>query len=1064
MTSEITRFVLLRQPKKTLTKDSKILKINLDILGEGSPLIKELETAKLSGLTEKMQSLADHYIQSEDFVDSLEKIDHRITDFAEAISEHSDEPIKNYIKRIYEENFSEPSNLMVSSPVFKKTSELITNSLISSIITSKVPVSVNTSIVSILYALYLIIQLSKDSLPSKKITDAKIILPSKIFPLPQIGHSLIQERQNQIEQRKKIAKRTKEMLSSHSRKLNDYQTTIKDIVSKFETSEIEGRTRRDGFVLSTDAASGLNDISKKVLKSNGFDNRKIDVAKTVTFLEKASADIANQLYHNMPQGTQMRKLGSILVPEYGLSDGGIEQHPDRIIPGICPLADVEFSGTDGKVTVPRVNGGKRKPLVAELIIVEQRLSRYEMGEIAHIENVLLKEKRERSYRNLKTIEETRLIETESTEENVKDLATTDRYELQSEAQNIINENASFQAGATISYDGPTVDATADASYATSTSSQESNRLSSNYAREITMRAANRVETRKLQRTLRRTAEETEEIIAHEFDNKDGTEHVSGIYRWVDKIYEAQMVNYGKKKILEFIIPEPAAFLRFASSQSLNSEELHIVRPDPPGSCMSDGKTFQPLRVEDIKPETYLFWVAAYNVENVTPPPSSIMIVSASLVNSGGEGEMRNVHFRDAETAASETITYPTWNGTTTVPAPADALLTTWAGASSKDVPIPDGYIPNQAYVNLKGQQGFKKATLTVQIQDKEVSNKDIGGGDFVPLTNVKTASVPFTVESFGFALYEVIVNIFCIRSIEKLQEWQLETFRAIMNSYNDQRSRYYAAVEAAKIRSGFNPIQGKNPIINRETEKLELKKGAISILTGQRFEDFNAVTLNAAPHGFPEIDFEEAKAEGDYIKFFEQAIDWNNMTYLFYPYFWSNKKEWLMLSRIDDADPLYTRFLQAGSARVQVPIREGFESAILSFLSGAKIWNGKGEFVIDDKIDPDLLSIAEEFKSQSGNNSIIGKGTLMVIKGSRQVQGNETDFSNDDKNRRIIIKGKTYVINEIQNSNSITLQTEYVEDDDSSTEYALGGILVGQPWEIKIPTNLVKIDSSYKIG
>jgi hypothetical protein len=144
---------------------------------------------------------------------------------------------------------------------------------------------------------------------------------------------------------------------------------------------------------------------------------------------------------------------------------------------------------------------------------------------------------------------------------------------------------------------------------------------------------------------------------------------------------------------------------------------------------------------------------------------------------------------------------------------------------------------------------------------------------------------------------------------------------------------------------------------------------------------------------------------------------------------------------------------------VQVPIRKGFESAVLSFLSGAQIWNSEGEFVIDDKIAPEYLSIAEEFKSQSGNNSVNDKGTLKVIKDSATVQGTKTEFSDADVNRQITIKGRPYIIKKVDNSTSIILRSKYVGEDDSQAGYAMGGILIGQPWEIKLPTSLVKLDS-----
>jgi len=38
----------------------------------------------------------------------------------------------------------------------------------------------------------------------------------------------------------------------------------------------------------------------------------------------------------------------------------------------------------------------------------------------------------------------------------------------------------------------------------------------------------------------------------------GNTNISGIYRWVDKLYEAQVYNYGQRPMFQFIIPEPAA--------------------------------------------------------------------------------------------------------------------------------------------------------------------------------------------------------------------------------------------------------------------------------------------------------------------------------------------------------------------------------------------------------------------------------------------------------------------------------------------------------------------------
>jgi hypothetical protein len=1059
LSSEIFRFVTLRPAQIQSKEDSRLIKVSLDSLeSDDSLFIQNLKRAKIEGSRDKMINLAKEYIASADFVNSPKRIDEKYVRFATAIREHADQPIKDYVQLDYDKVFSEVARSLVLSSEFKKTYERITSSLVASIIASNLPAPTNSFIVSAFYAVYLIAQLAANSLNHSRIINAKIVLPGEIFPLPEVGQSLAEHRKKMQERRKKITEEIQKKIDKATQTLSDNETTIKEIISTFERAELNGDSARNrGFVLSREGIARMSDVSKRVLKNQGFVDGEVDVAKSLTVIEKSSAASASELYSHMNQGTTMVKIGSVLLPDYAISPDIMDPDPspDRLTPGICPLVNIEDSTTeDSEVTVPQANAGKRRPLIAELMLIEQKLSRYEMGEIAHIENVLKSEMRERKFRTSKTREESLMVETEETEEKEKDLATTDRYELQNESQSVINESASQQAGATISYDGPRVDATANYNYAASNSRQESHRASSNYARETTARAASRIESRKLQRRFTRTVEEIEEINKHKFDNSDGPDHISGVYRWVDKIYEAQMVNYGKRMIMEFMVPEPAAFLRYAAAQMPNGEATSIVRPDAPGSCMSDGKTFQPLRVEDIKPETYLFWVAKYNVEDVSPPPSNVITASVAIVNKGGEGEMRLTN--DPKDAEGGIIPDEPGEGTN----PFFPIKQIGIGVSQSSVPIPDGYIPYQAHLNLEGLQKGEKALLRVQIQDKDVSKT----GGLVWLKNSKTDSVPLTIESVGFVTYEAIVSVYCILSTEKLQEWQLATFRAIINSYNDKKSRYDTALEAAKIRAGYNQIQGKNPLLNREIEKVELKKGSISLLTGQRFNEFDAVNTKVAPHGFPEIDFEDAKVEGDYIKFFEQAFEWTNMTYLFYPYFWSNKKEWVMLSMLDDPDPLYTRFLQAGYARVEVPIRLGFESAMLSFLSGAQVWLAEGEFVTDDKIDPEYLSVAEEFRSQTGNNLLNGKGRLKVENNSPNVSGTETEFNkDDDENRQIMIAGRNYVIKEVQSPTSITLTSKYLGVNDSNAGYALGGILVGQPWEIRLPTNLVRLDPNPSI-
>jgi hypothetical protein len=258
-------------------------------------------------------------------------------------------------------------------------------------------------------------------------------------------------------------------------------------------------------------------------------------------------------------------------------------------------------------------------------------------------------------------------------------------------------------------------------------------------------------------------------------------------------------------------------------------------------------------------------------------------------------------------------------------------------------------------------------------------------------------------------------------------------------------------------------VQGRNPAANRDIERTELKRSVISMLTDQHFDLFDALRKNVPEHGYPELDLDETAEEGPYIRFFEQAFEWENMTYLFYPYFWSRKEDWVMHVLLDDADPLFAQFLRAGAARVVVPARPGFEAAICSYIA-----NG---WPIPDETDPSFpaeidgqtlpyLSLVDEVKAQQGYDGTPGEGTVEVSQGTPDVIGTGTDFQEQrDLDREIHIVGVKYRIRAVLSETEITLTSAYQGPDDSGLKYALGVRYIGEPWEVRVPTSLVMLQA-----
>ena len=174
--------------------------------------------------------------------------------------------------------------------------------------------------------------------------------------------------------------------------------------------------------------------------------------------------------------------------------------------------------------------------------------------------------------------------------------------------------------------------------------------------------------------------------------------------------------------------------------------------------------------------------------------------------------------------------------------------------------------------------------------------------------------------------------------------------------------------ELAEQRAGASAvIAGLNPAINRDIEKTELKKQCIRMLIencqGQKYGEFDAMpNREESQEKFVDFDITDAINEGNYIQFFEQAFEWENMTYIFYPYFWANNTQWEKKSMTYDDDPQFTKFLQAGAARVMLPARKDYEDVVLTYLKTGKVWGG-GEAPTAN--DPLYISVADELRNQT---------------------------------------------------------------------------------------------------
>jgi len=227
------------------------------------------------------------------------------------------------------------------------------------------------------------------------------------------------------------------------------------------------------------------------------------------------------------------------------------------------------------------------------------------------------------------------------------------------------------------------------------------------------------------------------------------------------------------------------------------------------------------------------------------------------------------------------------------------------------------------------------------------------------------SKIPVSALAFETNSYSLSVDAVFIRTEEAYHAWQIKTYDAIAEAYRTSLTKYEQEVEELKANAEAEALRnatrfGAPPSENLKTIKNELKKHCISIVTRQRYESFDA-TKDGDP---PYFDFDEAAEEGSFTRFFEQAFEWDQLQYVFYPYFWARGDKWAQRFLRQDVDPTFLEFLQAGAARVVVPVRPGFEVAISHYLETGKIWRGKGD---PPNINSRLyLPIVTEIKERTG--------------------------------------------------------------------------------------------------
>ena len=572
----------------------------------------------------------------------------------------------------------------------------------------------------------------------------------------------------------------------------------------------------------------------------------------------------------------------------------------------------------------------RQPGITDLYVVKDEWNRYEAGQLARVVNVLPGESFDTRLKHFEKTETTvSTTNATTTSQEIENSQTQSSTLSQSSTKDAsLNIGVNGQVEVSGQYGPAQVKTSFGAQLQSSQSESDTNAFTTSM--QIVQRSVKQTSQTVIDVQTKRTVQGDESLEDHKLSNPDKTVTV-GLYRWLSEIHRVQLEKYPNRFVLEFEIPEPGVWLRWA----MQNAPVKMNNPDP-GPFRLPGVTHD-ISPTDLDSNVVAQVSSKWRIQGLDTPPPPTMTVSVVL-----------------------TIDPTTQNGAR------------FATASDNSMTVPGGYYADSWNAEIFSSRNWAlhsygtELTITVGGGPAgQASTGDLGQTAFVsgPLGgnvgSINTGTIPVTAYTLALQGFTCVINVTCKVMPETVRQWQQTTFDQIAAGYQSLLTAYQQELAASALQPGSLAGLVGPPDLNRERATSELRRLVIENLMSQRFNGEPAI-VQTTPASEPNVNLAQALGVGPTVQFFEQVFEWENLIYICYPYYWSRRSEWAAYALTATADPEFDQFLNSGSARVVVPARPGFEDVVNFYLNTGIIWSGTRPPAPND---PDYLSIAQEIQA-----------------------------------------------------------------------------------------------------
>lgn len=489
-------------------------------------------------------------------------------------------------------------------------------------------------------------------------------------------------------------------------------------------------------------------------------------------------------------------------------------------------------------------------------------------------------------------------------ENVSETGVTDNTELAQSSTSQIQHSNQFNITGTVQGGIPLISGSASSAFTDQGSESQSATDSRKHAVTITQKASSRSKQEHKVTISTKTETGTSETATRLLKNPSTTDPIRIDYFSLMRKWHVSLYRYGLRLTYDLVIPEPAGALRQAYAE-LADLRARIVP-------FAFGETHA-----SITRDSYSGLAEKYGAQVPIYPP-----------------DLPDV-YQNAD---------PPF-------APQDGVIVF-------DMPplnIPAGYWIAHLYMSFHFESHTGDHDAKLQVLWSQYTQQ-APQGDFGPLELTTPANGNFLLHASGPCVVSVrlenttTVWIGLRAAIEPtpatITQWQSDTWSALYNAAQTQYISLQQSIQA-RIAEIDTQLSSVDTLTLRREESDEVMKNVLRFLLGPGFEFMPADVVNALKgsgsdpvHGigftgntFPisSNDLALVNQYEEVVKFINQAVEWENVVTFLYSYFWDVPPGWEFVRQIRHSDAMRQAFLRAGSARVVLTIRKGWEAAWVRF-------------------------------------------------------------------------------------------------------------------------------------